>query len=121
MMKSSAALRALAAGLVFAACHDSGGTLTIALDPYTKLTNATSVPLTGVVTRMPAKNTQIIVTATAGGTSKVDSADGNGHFSINFPLTLNGTTQISISASDKNGGTTPQPIVVSIQQDATPP
>ncbi|MBI4499661.1 MAG: Ig-like domain-containing protein [Gemmatimonadetes bacterium] len=109
---------ALVAGL--AACSGEQGVLTVSLDPYPKITNAATVPITGVVTRMPVKASRIIVNATAGTTTKVDTADGTGHFGVTIPLTANGSTQISLSAADETGATS-EAVAITIQQDNQAP
>src|SRR5260370_23580795 len=106
--------------LVVAACGDSGGTLTISLDAYPKITNVPSVPLSGVVSRTPARNTQITVSATVGSSTTSAVADARGVFHLTVPLTLNGINQIGLTATD-DGGATSQQVVIGIQQDGVAP
>src|SRR5260370_16657358 len=106
--------------LVVAACGDSGGTLTISLDAYPKITNVPSVPLSGVVSRTPARNTQITVSATVGSSTTSAVADARGVFHLTVPLTLNGINQIGLTPT-VDVWATRQPLLIVTHLFSLPP
>ncbi|MBI4421160.1 MAG: Ig-like domain-containing protein, partial [Gemmatimonadetes bacterium] len=99
-----------------AACgSEPSGSLEITLDAFSKVTNATNVTLGGGVTRTPPKQTTIVVRATGGLGSPVDTVRG-GRFALKIDLNPNAQNQLSLVASDATGAAS-EALAVTIRQD----
>jgi hypothetical protein len=97
------------------------GALTITLNgPPPTLTNAGVLQITGQVTRTPAADLPVVVTATGGPNAVSDTATASGAFALSVGLTLNAQNSLSISASDGSGSNV-SPVTVSIRHDNQPP
>ena len=106
--------------LTAAACStEPQGTLEITLDPLAKITSATSVTIGGGVTRTPVKTTTIVVRASGGLGTPVDTVRG-GRFALKIDLNTNAQNQLALTASDATGAASPA-VNVSIRQDNQPP
>ena len=68
------------------------------------------VRIAGQVVRTPPRQGLItVVTAQGGATSVADTVSDFGLFDFDVPLTLNAENQITVSATDNTGATSPEP------------
>jgi hypothetical protein len=97
------------------------GALTITLNgPPPTLTSTGTLQITGQVTRTPAADVPIVVTATGGPNAVSDTATAGGGFAMSVGLTLNALNNLTISASDEAGSTV-TPVSLAVRHDALPP
>jgi hypothetical protein len=96
------------------------GTLTVLLDSVPPAVAATTISLTGTVTRTPPLAVPIILRA-EGGTQPIESvAAANGSFRLNVALTPNAPSTITVTAHDSTGSTS-QAQTVEVLQDSRGP
>jgi hypothetical protein len=78
-------------------------------------TTSPVVQFQGEVVRTPARLGYItVVTAVGGAEAVVDTASDLGLFTLEVPLVANSENNISISASDNSGATTPGPTTMTV-------
>jgi hypothetical protein len=97
------------------------GALVITLNgPPPSLTNAGILQISGQVTRTPAADVPIVVTATGGPNAESDTAAADGSFALSVGLTLNAQNTLTISAADESGSSV-TPVSLEVRHDALPP
>lgn len=110
----------IAALAVFAACGSEPATLEITLDFVPEVVTAPTVTISGRVTRTPAKNTTITVTADGGQRAVSDTADANGVFSLEVTLRTNRENLIDVLAADADSSTSVPAMVTLVHDDRGP-
>jgi hypothetical protein len=96
------------------------GTLTLLLDSVPPAVAATTLSLTGTVTRTPVLAVPIILRA-EGGVQVIEAvAASNGAFTLNMALTPNALSSITVTAHDSTGSTS-QATTVQVLQDSRGP
>jgi hypothetical protein len=99
---------------------EEDGQLTLSVNPIPEFTNATTLQVTGTVTRTPAKEA-IITVVIAGGRGQVsDSVTGGGAFSLTVELDENAENQLAVSAFDETGATSSSVILAIAHDDIGP-
>jgi hypothetical protein len=109
----------LGAGALLTACSEPGS-LMIVLGEVPRVTASTTVAIPGVVTRVPAKETEIVVTATGGSAPATDTVSADGTFAVSVLLTRNTEATITLTAEDGTGAVSP-PVTVTVRQDLQRP
>lgn len=101
------------------ACSEPG-TLVITLGGVPTTTAATHVSISGVVSRVPAQETQIIVTSSGGAAPASDTASADGSFTLPVSLVANAVNTIVLTAQDGTGSVS-APVTVEVRQDGVAP
>lgn len=85
-------------------------------------TSQLTVTIAGEVVRTPPRqNLTTIVTAVGAAQTVVDTTSGFGLFSLDIPLVTDATNEITITAGDNTGATSPNPGVFVVVQRGAPP
>lgn len=111
----------LGAVLLLGACGtEPSAVLTITLDDVPSPVRSATVAISGLVTRTPAKETTIIVTAAGGQTAASDTAGVGGRFTVEVSLNPNTRHQIVLTAQDASGAVS-LPDTVFVEHDGVAP
>lgn len=111
----------LGALLLLGACGtEPSAVLTITLDNAPSLVRSATVAISGLVTRTPAKETTIIVTAAGGQTAAADTAGAGGRFTVEVSLNPDARNEIVLTAQDASGAVSP-PDTAFVEHDGVSP
>jgi hypothetical protein len=92
----------------------------ISLGRVPAATAETELAISGNVSRVPAKETEIVLTSSGGTSPTSDTASMDGSFTIRVSLVTNVLNTIVLTAQDGTGSVS-SPVTVEVRQDAVPP